>query len=254
MGGYNPLPNADLYEQNEGAYMAMGETAENLAQKYQIPRDEQERLAVSSHAKATAAREEGRLAGEIVAIDCDGETVDQDDCIRPGTNAEALAGLEPAFDADGTVTAGTSSPLTDGASAVLVCTEDYASANNLDVLAAIKSIAVAGCQPEIMGYGPVVSTAKALERAGISMADIDIIELNEAFAVQALACVRELSIDLDKMNLDGGALALGHPLGATGARITGKAAQLLKREGKRYALATQCIGGGQGISTILEAA
>jgi acetyl-CoA acyltransferase len=254
MGGYNPLPNADLYEQNEGAYMAMGETAENLAQKYQIPRDEQERLAVSSHAKATAARKEGRLAGEIVAIDCNGETVDQDGCIRPGTDAEALAGLEPAFDADGTVTAGTSSPLTDGASAVLVCTEDYASANNLDVLAAIKSIAVAGCQPEIMGYGPVVSTAKALERAGISMADIDIIELNEAFAVQALACVRELSIDLDKMNLDGGALALGHPLGATGARITGKAAQLLKREGKRYALATQCIGGGQGISTILEAA
>lgn len=254
MGGYNPMPNADLYEQNEGAYMAMGETAENLAQKYQIPRDEQERLAVSSHAKATAAREEGRFAGEIVAIDCNGETVDQDSCIRPGTNAEALAGLEPAFDADGTVTAGTSSPLTDGASAVLVCTEDFASNNNLDVLASIKSIAVAGCQPEIMGYGPVVSSAKALERAGISMADIDVIELNEAFAVQALACARELSIDLDKMNLDGGALALGHPLGATGARITGKAAQLLKREGKRYALATQCIGGGQGISTVLEAA
>ena len=254
MGGYNPMPNADLYESNEGAYMAMGETAENLAQKYQIPREEQEQLAVSSHAKAAAAREEGRLAGEIVAVDCDGETIDQDGCIRPGTNAEALAGLEPAFDAEGTVTAATSSPLTDGASAVLVCTEDFATANKLDVLASIKSIAVAGCQPEIMGYGPVVSTVKALERAGIGMSDIDVIELNEAFAVQALACVRELSIDLDKMNLDGGAIALGHPLGATGARITGKAAQLLKREGKKYALATQCIGGGQGISTVLEAA
>jgi acetyl-CoA acyltransferase len=254
MGGYNPMPNADLYEQNEGAYMAMGETAENLAQKYQIPREEQEALAVSSHAKATAARQEGRLAGEIVAVECDGETIDQDGCIRPGTNLEALAGLEPAFDAEGTVTAATSSPLTDGASAVLVCTEDFAAANNLDALAKIKSVAVAGCQPEIMGFGPVVSTAKALERAGIAMADIDVIELNEAFAVQALACVRELSIDLDKMNLDGGAIALGHPLGATGARITGKAAQLLKREGKRYALATQCIGGGQGISTVLEAA
>ena len=137
---------------------------------------------------------------------------------------------------------------------MLVCTEDFATANKLDVLASIKSIAVAGCQPEIMGYGPVVSTVKALERAGIGMSDIDVIELNEAFAVQALACVRELSIDLDKMNLDGGAIALGHPLGATGARITGKAAQLLKREGKKYALATQCIGGGQGISTVLEAA
>ncbi|MEC9453741.1 MAG: acetyl-CoA C-acyltransferase, partial [Pseudomonadota bacterium] len=132
--------------------------------------------------------------------------------------------------------------------------EEYAAANGLEVLAKIKSVAVAGCQPEIMGYGPVVSTAKALERAGIKMADVDVIELNEAFAVQALACVRELAFDLDKMNLDGGAIALGHPLGATGARITGKAAQLLQREDKQYALATQCIGGGQGISTVLEAA
>ena len=254
VGGFNPMPNADLYERNEGAYMAMGETAENLAQKYQIPREEQEQLAVSSHAKATAAREEGRFADEIVPVDCDGETIDQDGCIRPGTNLEKLASLEPAFDAEGTVTAATSSPLTDGAAAVLVCTEDFAAANKLEVLASIKSIAVAGCQPEFMGYGPVVSTAKALERAGIRMSDIDVIELNEAFAVQALACVRELSIDLDKMNLDGGAVALGHPLGATGARITGKAASLLKREGGKYALATQCIGGGQGIATILEAA
>ena len=124
----------------------------------------------------------------------------------------------------------------------------------LKTIKIIKSIGVAGCQPEIMGYGPVVSTNKALARAGISISDVDIIELNEAFAVQALACVRELSIDLNKLNLDGGAIALGHPLGATGARITGKAAQLLKRENKKYAVATQCIGGGQGITTILEAA
>ncbi|MBI05647.1 MAG: acetyl-CoA C-acyltransferase [Rhodospirillaceae bacterium] len=254
MGGFNPMPNADLFEKNEGAYMSMGETAENLAEKYQIPREEQEALAISSHAKAAAAREDGKFKSEIVPIDCDGEIVDQDGCIRTGTNAEDLAKLEPAFDAEGTVTAGTSSPLTDGASAVLITTEDYAQANNLEVLARIKSAAVAGCQPEIMGYGPVVSSVKALERAGISMSDIDVIELNEAFAVQALACVRELTIDLDKMNLDGGAIALGHPLGATGARITGKAAQLLNRENKRYALATQCIGGGQGISTVLEAA
>ena len=254
MGGFNPAPNPDLYEKNEGAYMPMGETAENLARKYQITREEQESLAVASHARAAAAWDDGKFAGEVIAVETSDGTVERDGCIRPGTNAEVLAGLEPAFDADGTVTAGTSSPLTDGAAAVLVCTEDYAARNGLSVLARIKSIAVAGCLPEIMGYGPVVSSEKALARAGLKMSDIDVIELNEAFAVQALACVRELSIDLERMNIDGGAIAIGHPLGATGARITGKAAQILRREDKRYALATQCIGGGQGISTVLEAA
>ena len=254
MGGFNPAPNPDLYEKNEGAYMPMGETAENLARKYQITREEQESLAVASHARAAAAWDDGKFAGEVIAVETSDGTVERDGCIRPGTNAEVLAGLEPAFDAEGTVTAGTSSPLTDGAAAVLVCTEDYAARNGLAVLARIKAIAVAGCPPEIMGYGPVVSSEKALARAGLKMSDIDVIELNEAFAVQALACVRELSIDLERMNIDGGAIAIGHPLGATGARITGKAAQILRREDKRYALATQCIGGGQGISTVLEAA
>ena len=254
MGGFNLMPNPELYEKNEGAYMSMGETAENLARKYQITRAEQEALAVTSHARAAAAWEAGRFAGEVIAVETGDGPVERDGCIRSGTDAETLAGLEPAFDADGTVTAGTSSPLTDGAAAVLVCTADFAARNGLAVLARIKAIAVAGCRPEIMGYGPVVSSGKALERAGIRMTDIDVIELNEAFAVQVLACVRELSIDLERMNLDGGAIAIGHPLGATGARITGKAAQLLRREDKRYALATQCIGGGQGISTVLETA
>ena len=254
MGGFNPAPNPDLYEKNEGAYMPMGETAENLARKYQITREEQESLAVASHARAAAAWDDGKFAGEVIAVETSDGTVERDGCIRPGTNAEVLAGLEPAFDAEGTVTAGTSSPLSDGAAAVLVCTEDYAARNGLSVLARIKAIAVAGCLPEIMGYGPVVSSEKALARAGLKMSDIDVIELNEAFAVQALACARELSIDLESMNIDGGAIAIGHPLGATGARITGKAAQILRREDKRYALATQCIGGGQGISTVLEAA
>ena len=254
MGGFNPAPNPDLYEKNEGAYMSMGETAENLAQKYQITREEQESLAVASHARAAQAWDDGNFAGEVIAVETADGTMERDGCIRPGTNAEVLAGLEPAFDAEGTVTAGTSSPLTDGAAAVLVCTEDYAHRNGLTVLARIKAIAVAGCAPEIMGYGPVVSSEKALARAGLKMADVDVVELNEAFAVQALACVRELSIDLERMNIDGGAIAIGHPLGATGARITGKAAQILRREDKRYALATQCIGGGQGISTVLEAA
>ena len=254
MGGFNPAPNPDLYERNEGAYMSMGETAENLARKYQITREEQESLAVASHARAAAAWDEGRFSGEVISVETEDGAVERDGCIRPGTTAEILAGLELAFDAEGTVTAGTSSPLTDGAAAVLVCTEDFAARNELAVLARIRAIAVAGCAPEIMGYGPVVSSEKALARAGLKMSDIDVVELNEAFAAQALACVRELSIDLERMNIDGGAIALGHPLGATGARITGKAAQLLRREDKRYALATQCIGGGQGISTVLEAA
>ena len=254
MGGFNPAPNPDLYERNEGAYMSMGETAENLARKYQITREEQESLAVASHARAAQAWDDGKFSGEVIAVETGDDTVERDGCIRPGTSVEILAGLEPAFDAEGTVTAGTSSPLTDGAAAVLVCTEEFAGRNGLSVLARIRAIAVAGCAPEIMGYGPVISSEKALARAGLKMADIDVVELNEAFAAQALACVRELSIDLDRMNIDGGAIALGHPLGATGARITGKAAQLLRREDRRYALATQCIGGGQGISTVLEAA
>jgi acetyl-CoA acyltransferase len=176
-----------------------------------------------------------------------------DGCIRAETTAEGLAGLKPAFRADGTVTAGTSSPLTDGASALLVCSADYAKRHGLQPLAKVKTVAVAGCAPEIMGMGPVGASQKALARAGISAAQLDVVELNEAFASQALACMRELGIDEAKVNLDGGAIALGHPLGATGARIVGKAAALLQRQGGRYALATQCIGGGQGIATVLEA-
>ena len=253
VGGYNPMPNPALAEGMPGAYMSMGETAENLVEKYQVTRDEQEELAVSSQAKAAAAQAEGRLTDEIVPVETRDGMVDKDGCIRADTDRQALAGLKPAFREGGSVTAGTSSPLTDGASAVLVCSEDYASKNGLDPLARVKSIAVAGCAPDIMGIGPVAATNKALQRAGLTLEDIDIIEMNEAFAAQVLACHREMPFDFEKTNLDGGALALGHPLGATGARITGKAASLLSREKRRFALATQCIGGGQGIATILEA-
>jgi acetyl-CoA acyltransferase len=253
MMGFNPMPHPGLAKEFPAAYIGMGETAENVAKKYGITRAQQEEFAVVSHQKAAAAQAAGKLAAEIVAITTPSGTVDKDGCIRPDTSAEGLAGLKPAFAADGTVTAGTSSPLTDGASAVLVCTEDYARANGFEILARIKSVAVAGCDPALMGIGPVGATKKALKRAGLTIDDIDVIELNEAFASQSLACIRDLEIDIAKVNLDGGAIALGHPLGATGARITGKAASLLKREGKRYALATQCIGGGQGIATILEA-
>jgi acetyl-CoA acyltransferase len=253
MPGFNFLPHPGLCESFPQAYISMGQTAENLARRYSISRPEQEQFALTSHKKAAAAQASGNDRSEIIAIEHDGEKVEKDGCIRPETNLEALAKLEPAFDKHGVVTAATSAPLTDGAAAVLVCSEDYARKNSLEILARVISIAVSGCDPEVMGIGPVSATRKALARARLSPDDIDIIELNEAFAAQVLACMRELQIAPEKLNLEGGALALGHPLGASGARITGKAAALLKRRGGRYALAAMCIGGGQGIATILEA-
>jgi acetyl-CoA acyltransferase len=250
--GFNPMPSPKLYAKVPAAYMSMGETAENVARKWQITRKEQEAFALKSQQKAAAAQEQGRFADEIVPIRSDGSMVEKDGCLRPETTAEGLAELKPAFEKDGSVTAGTSSPLTDGAAAVLVCSADYAERAGLAPIARIKSVAVAGCAPEIMGMGPVAASRKALGRAGLGIDDVDVVELNEAFASQAIACARELNIADRVLNLDGGAIALGHPLGATGARIVGKAARLLKREGGRYALATQCIGGGQGIATVLE--
>lgn len=252
MMGFNPLPNRALAEKS-AAYMGMGETAENVATKYQISRGDQEALAVESQKRAAAARDAGRFTDEIVPIETKGGTVSEDGTIRGDTSAEGLAALKPAFDANGSVTAGTSSPLTDGASAVLVTTEAYARAKGLPILARIKSVAISGCAPETMGLGPILSSQKAMERAGITAADLSVVELNEAFASQALACINDLGLDAAKTNIDGGAIAIGHPLGATGARIVGKAASLLKREGGKYALASQCIGGGQGIATVLEA-
>jgi acetyl-CoA acyltransferase len=218
-----------------------------------VSRAEQEALAVQSHAKAAQARQQGRLAEEIVPVQTAAGLVSEDGCIRPGTTAEALAGLKPAFSEGGSVTAGTSSPLTDGASALLVCSMAFAREHGLNPLARIRSAAVAACKPELMGIGPIPASRKALARAGLSVADLDIVEINEAFASQAIACARDLEFDMDRVNLDGGGIAIGHPLGATGARLIGKAASLLQREGGQFALATQCIGGGQGIATILEA-
>ena len=185
-------------------------------------------------------------------IQTKGGIVSEDGIIRAETTEAVLGGLKPAFSKDGSVTAGTSSPLTDGASAVLVTSEEFAIAHGLTILARIKSIGVSGCAPETMGLGPIGASKKALERAGLSVSDLDVVEINEAFAAQAIACIRDLGLTEATINLDGGAIALGHPLGATGARIVGKAASLLAREGGRYALATQCIGGGQGIATVLE--
>jgi acetyl-CoA acyltransferase len=252
-GGFNKSPNPELLSRHADVYMSMGQTAENVAKRYDVSRHDQEALTVESHRKAAQAREQGRLRDEIVPIRLEsGELIDSDGCIRPGTTLEALAALKPAFAADGVVTAGTSSPLTDGASAVLVTSDEFAARHSLAPLARIKAMATVGCDPAVMGIGPIPATRKALTRAGLDVSALDVVEINEAFASQALACIRELKLDPTKINLDGGGLSLGHPLGATGARITGKAASLLRREKGRYALATQCIGGGQGIATVLE--
>jgi acetyl-CoA acyltransferase len=248
MGGFNPMPNPALFAKYPQAYMGMGETAENLAKKYSISRAEQEKFAVDSQVKAASAQAGGLFKDEIVPIG----DVSEDGCIRPDTTLETLAGLKLAFDENGTVTAGTASPLTDGASAVLVASEDYADKHKLPKMARIVSVAVAGCGAEIMGIGPVPATQKALSRAGLKMGDIDLVELNEAFSAQSLSVIKELDINLSKTNIDGGAIALGHPLGASGARITGKLASLLVREKKKRGLATMCIGGGQGTAIILE--
>ena len=251
MSGFNPLPNPAL-QAKTAAYMSMGDTAENVAGKWHLSRSDQETFAVRSQQRAAAAAAAGNFSAEIVPITSKNGTVDRDGCVRPDTSAAGLAQLKPAFSKDGTVTAGTSSPLTDGASAVLVCSEEYADRHGLTPLARIRAVAVAGCAPEIMGIGPVAATRKALQRANLDISAMDVVELNEAFASQALACAHDLGIKDETLNIDGGAIALGHPLGATGARIVGKAASLLQRVGGRYALATQCIGGGQGIATILE--
>ena len=245
MGGYNPLPNSALYATLPEAYISMGLTAENIAKKYELKREDQEAFAIASHQKAAKAD----MSGEIIPVG----GVSADGCIRADSKPEDLAGLNPAFDVYGTVTAGTSSPLTDGAAAVIVTSEEYAKKNGLPILARIKSMAVTGLDPSVMGLGPISASQVALEKAGIGVADLDIIEINEAFAAQSMPCINELGFDISKVNIEGGAIALGHPLGASGARITGKAAMLLNREGGKYALATACIGGGMGIATVLEA-
>ena len=248
MPGFNPMLNPSLIDMD--AYIGMGHTAENLAKKHSITRDDQEKMALESHQKATAADQKNQFDDEIVSIN----GVSKDGCVRSETSLESMAKLKPAFDKEGVVTAGTSSPLTDGAAAVIVCSEKYAKNSNLKIMAYIRGMAVSGCSPEIMGIGPVLSSQKALKRAGIELKDVDIIEMNEAFAAQSLACVKELGIDMSKLNIHGGAISMGHPLGASGARITGKAASLLQETGKKYALSTMCVGGGQGCATVLERA
>ena len=252
INGLNYSPHPVLLKDQPNVYLSMGLTAENVAKKFNISRKEQQEFAIQSHAKAFKAQSLKSFDEEITVIKNQEIEVINDGAIRPNTTQEILDGLKLVFDQNGTVTAGTASPLTDGASATLVCDEEYAVSNNLLILARIKSIAINGCPPELMGLGPIRASLKALKRAQLNINDIDIVELNEAFASQSIACIKELKINPEIVNIEGGAIALGHPLGATGTRITAKAAYLMNKLNKKYALATQCIGLGQGIATVLE--
>ena len=233
-----------------------GETAENVAEKYQISREDQDKLALASHQKALKAQQDGRLKNEIIPFEVvqRGKTLvhDKDEGPRSDTTLEILAGLQAAFKKGGSVTAGNSSPLSDGAAAVLVTTPQKAEQLKLAPLVRIVASATAGVHPNYMGIGPIPAAQKAMKRAGLTIEQIDLVEINEAFASQVLACTRELGIDLNKLNVNGGAIALGHPLGCSGARIMTTLVHEMKKRGSRYGLATMCIGVGQGIATIVE--
>ena len=252
MMGFNPLPHPGLYERAPEVYINMGLTAENLARKYDISREAQEAFALESQQRTVRAAGDGNFDAEIVAIENGGGPVTTDGCPRPDSSLEALAGLKPAFDAEGSITAGTSSPLTDGAAAVLVTSADYARRHKLTVMAHIRATAVSGCAPEIMGIGPIEATRKALDRAGLELGQMDLVELNEAFAAQVIAVMKELELDGSRLNVNGGAIALGHPIGCTGARIVVTLIHALQQHSARIGLATLCVSGGMGTSLLLE--
>ncbi|HEV2010214.1 MAG TPA: acetyl-CoA C-acyltransferase [Candidatus Limnocylindria bacterium] len=239
---------------------SMGETAENVAERYEVTRADQDAFALRSHRLALAAQEEGRLSNEIVPLRIppkkrggDEATIETDEGPRPDTSLEKLAGLQPLFRDGGSVTAGNASPINDGAACVVIGSERAAEQLGRPPLARIVASGVAGVDPAYMGIGPVPATQAALERAQLGVADLDLIELNEAFAAQSLACVRELGLPQERVNVNGGAIAIGHPLGASGARLVGTLAHELRRRGGRYGLATLCIGVGQGLATVIEA-
>lgn len=237
--------------------LIMGITAENLAEKYNISREEQDEVALTSHHRAAAAANSGRFADEIVPVertDRKGRVTvfDKDEHIRPDITSEALARLRPTFKTDGTVTAGNSSGLNDGATAAIVVSEEKANELGLEPIARFVSNAVAGVEPELMGYGPVPATEKALKRAGMTLNQMDLIELNEAFAAQYLACEKLLELDREITNVNGSGIGLGHPVGATGLRLLVSLSREMKRRGNKYGLATLCVGGGMGKTVILE--
>ncbi len=250
--GFNWSPSPNLELEFPQAYIGMVETAENVANLWNISRNEQENFALLSHKKASFAKDSGFLEEEIVLINNSKEDIIEDGCIRSSTTLESMSKLSPVLGPGTSITAATASPLTDGASFMIVCSENFAKRNNLTPIARIVSGAVTGCDPEIMGIGPVEASKLALKRAKWSIEDIDIFELNEAFSSQSIAVINELGINIDKVNIDGGSLAIGHPLGASGIRIIGKAASILNRTNGNRAIASMCIGGGMGIAITLE--
>lgn len=264
MTGYKPSMNLRLQRKRPESYIGMGMTAENLARKYEIGRAEQDAFALKSHELAAAARNAGRFTDELVpvpvrvderkgaAVLSRQETFDRDELIREDTTLEALAGLRPSFHVKGSVTPGNSSPISDGAAAVMVMSRSKAEEHGLEPLAEFLSFSVAGVPPEIMGIGPVAAVPKALAKAGLELSAIDLVELNEAFAAQSIAVLKEMPIPAEKVNVNGGAIALGHPLGCTGAKLTATAVHELRRRGGGYALITMCIGGGQGAAGVLK--
>lgn len=255
MGHPEEFHDQELAEMIPATYVSMGETAELVAERYNISRKEMEAMAVESHQKAAAAQVAGKFDEEIIPVTVKGEngsvTLTKDEGIRPSTTAEKLATLDPCFRKEGLVTAATSSQMTDGASFVVLMSRKRAEELGCTPIARYASFTVAGVPAEVMGIGPVVAVPKALEKAGITVANLDVIELNEAFAAQAIACIKDLDLPKDKINPNGGAMALGHPMGATGTILTCKAISEMKRIGGKYALITMCIGGGMGAAGVL---
>jgi acetyl-CoA acyltransferase len=263
MGGHKPSANPELMAENPAVYTPMGITAENVAKRFGISREDQDAFALESHKRATNAIEKGLFKGEIVPIDVDvwdesGKkhrvTFAQDEGPRPDTTLEALAKLRPVFDAKGSVTAGNSSQVSDGAAAAVLMDGERAKKEGREILGWFRAFATAGVPPDIMGIGPVPAIRKLMEKTGMKLDDIGVIELNEAFAAQALYCIRELGLDTSKVNPNGGAIALGHPLGATGARQVATILPEMKRRNAKYGVISMCIGGGMGAAGLIELA
>ncbi|MGI8315650.1 acetyl-CoA C-acetyltransferase [Halobacillus mangrovi] len=265
MGGHVIKPNINLVEHAPEYYMSMGHTAEEVAKRFEISREDQDAFAVQSHERAARAIKEGKFEDEIVSVEVTDRslgddnkvkestfTFSMDEGVRAGTTTEVLAKLKPAFSTKGSVTAGNSSQMSDGAASVLVMDREKAEAEGLTPLVKFRSFAVAGVEPEIMGVGPIEAVPKALKLAGLSLSDIGLFELNEAFASQSLRVIRELGLNPDKVNVNGGAIALGHPLGCTGTKLTLSLIHEMKRRNEQFGVVTMCIGGGMGAAGVFE--